>query len=130
MLNVGAALSYDISTLSRKGCANGGTVPETGTAPYIEARSTDRDGETYLKLRVVDVDGDLETLLYAEGELTEEQFVQEGAGTTFTVSDADMATFKIDHAGVYSFYARDKKGNQTVKTVRFALMSEGPGVFD
>ena len=63
-LNVGAALSYDISRLSRSGFGNAGHAPENGTAPLIETRSVDRAGGTYLQVRVVDIDGDLKTLLY------------------------------------------------------------------
>ena len=65
-LNVGAALSYDISRLSRSGFGNAGHAPENGTAPLIETRSVDRAGGTYLQVRVVDIAGDLKTLLYAQ----------------------------------------------------------------
>ena len=63
MLNVGAALSYDISTLSRKGFQNGGTRPEKWTAPHIEMQTSSRNGGNYLTVRVIDIDGDLDKLL-------------------------------------------------------------------
>lgn len=126
-LNVGAALSYDISRLSRSGFENAGHAPENGTAPLIETRSVDRAGGTYLQVRVVDIDGDLKTLLYAQGELTAEAFASGTAGEAFTVNENDVATFRVDHAGTYTFYAADSRGNQTVETVRFLDMSVGPG---
>ena len=51
-------------------------------------------------------------------------------GQSFTVSDRDIAAFRIDQAGVYTFYARDRRGNDTAYTVRIADLREGPGVLD
>lgn len=39
MLNVGAALRYDLGTLSGKAFEAGGHRPENGTAPHLEART-------------------------------------------------------------------------------------------
>lgn len=127
MLNVGAALSYDLNHLSRSGFSNAGLAPENGTAPFIETRSVNRADGTYLQVRVIDIDGDLATLLYAEGELTAEDFASGTVGSAFEVNENDLATFRVDHAGTYSFYAVDQRGNPTVETVRFAEMSMGPG---
>lgn len=130
MLNVEAAISYDIGALSRSGFRNGGNTPESGTAPYIEARTRNSQGGMLLTVRVVDVDGDLDTLLYAEGEYTSEQFTGDISSVPFEVNGQDTATFRIDHAGTYTFYARDKKGNANVYVVKFANMSDGPGALD
>lgn len=127
MLNVGAALSYDLNQLSRSGFSNAGLAPENGTAPFIETRSVNRADGTYLQVRVIDIDGDLANLLYAEGELTAEDFASGTAGSAFEVNENDLATFRVDHAGSYSFYAVDQRGNATVENVRFAEMSMGPG---
>lgn len=127
MLNVGAALSYDLNQLSRSGFSNAGLAPENGTAPFIETRSVNRADGTYLQVRVIDIDGDLANLLYAEGELTAEDFASGIAGSAFEVNENDLATFRVDHAGSYSFYAVDQRGNATVENVRFAEMSMGPG---
>lgn len=127
MLNVGAALSYDLNQLSRSGFSNAGLAPENGTAPFIETRSVNRADGTYLQVRVIDIDGDLANLLYAEGELTAEDFASGTVGSAFEVNENDLATFRVDHAGSYSFYAVDQRGNATVENVRFAEMSMGPG---
>ena len=130
MLNVGAALSYDISTLSRKGFRNGGTRPENGTAPHIEMQTSSRNGGNYLTVRVIDIDGDLDKLLYAKGEHTAEKFANGTVeGTPFTVNDKDTAAFQITEKGTYTFYAVDKKGNGAVKLARFVSESDGPGAF-
>lgn len=131
MLNVGAALSYDISQLSRKGFKNGGTRPENGTAPYMEIQPTKRDGESLLSVRVLDIDEDLDKLLYAKGDLTAEQFESGNEEIKkFTVNSQNYAYFKTAERGTYSFYARDKKGNVTVKPVKFVKESDGPGAFE
>lgn len=96
MLNVGAALSYDIGSLSRKGFQNGGTRPANGTAPYLEMQTSNRNGGMYLTVRVLDIDGDLDKLFYAKGEHTAGEFANGTVeGTAFTVNEKDMAAFQI-----------------------------------
>ncbi len=130
MLNVGAALSYDISKLSRKGFQNGGTRSANGTAPHIEMQTSKRTGGTYLTVRVIDIDGDLDKLYYAKGEHTAEEFANGTVeGTPFTVNDKDIAAFQITEKGTYTFYAVDKNGNGAVKLAKFASESDGPGAF-
>lgn len=128
MLNVGAALSFDLGKLSGSGFSKGGKRPENGTAPYMEAKQDLRRDGTYLKLRVLDIDGDLDTLLYARGSHTAEEFEDGRAeGIPFHVSEKDISSFRIEGTADYTFYARDKKGNRTVKALHIADMSEGPG---
>ena len=130
MLNVGAALRYDLGTLSGKAFEAGGHRPENGTAPHLEARTERTLAGLYLKVRVVDIDGDLDVLYYAPGERNAEWFRGREDCQSFTVSDRDIAAFRIDQAGVYTFYARDRRGNDTAYTVRIADLREGPGVLD
>lgn len=128
MLNVGAALSYDISSLSRKGFQIGGTRPENGTAPYLEMQTSNRNGGMYLTVRVLDIDGDLDKLFYAKGEHTAGEFANGTVeGTAFTVNEKDMAAFQITEKGTYTFYAVDKNGNGAVKIAKFVSESDGPG---
>lgn len=127
LLNVGAALSYDLNNLSRSGFGNSGSAPEGGTAPYIESQILDRKDGMYLTVRIVDVDGDLEIMLYSEGEHTAEEFENGLASVPFAVGSKDTVVFRIDDEGVYTFYARDSRGNATVRVVKFAPMSKGPG---
>ena len=129
-LNVGAALSYDISSLSRRGFQNGGTRPANGTAPYLEMQTSNRNGGMYLTVRVLDIDGDLNKLFYAKGEHTAGEFASGTVeGTAFTVNDKDMAAFQITEKGTYTFYAVDKNGNGAVKIAKFVSESDGPGAF-
>lgn len=128
MLNVGAALEYDLGTLSGRPFETGGHRPENGTAPYLEARVEQTLGGLYLKLRVIDIDGDLEALFYAPGEQDAGWFREKTDCQPFTVSERDIAAFRIGQAGVYTFYARDRKGNDTAYTVKIADLREGPGV--
>ena len=130
MLNVGAALRYDLETLSGKAFETGGHRPENGTAPHLEARTERTLAGLYLKVRAVDIDGDLDILYYAPGERNAEWFRGKEDCQSFTVSDRDIAAFRIDKAGVYTFYARDRRGNDTAYTVRIADLREGPGVLD
>ncbi len=127
MLDAGAALAFDLSGLSGQSFSNAGYAPENGSAPYIETKFTTKMDSGYLIVRVVDVDGDLETLVYQEGNLSSEEFQSGAVGKAFTVNTSDLATFRVDHAGTYTFYARDRKGNETVRTVRITEESEGPG---
>ena len=130
MLNVGAALSYDIGSLSRKGFQNGGTRPANGTAPYLEMQTSNRNGGMYLTVRVLDIDGDLDKLFYAKGEHTAGEFANGTVeGTAFTVNEKDMAAFQITEKGTYTFYAVDKNGNGAVKIAKFVSESDGPGAF-
>lgn len=127
MLDVGAALNYDTGRLSGQGFTNSGKAPENGTAPYIEAKLSERSSGTYLVIRVIDIDGDLEALSYMEGNLTAEDFSGGMLGTPFTVNTQDTATFQIDNAGTYTFYARDRSGNETTRVVKITAEGDGPG---
>lgn len=129
MLDVGAALSYDIGKLSRTGFQNSGTRNENGSAPFIESRFTSRNGEQYLILRVLDVDGDLDTLLFSEGALSAEQICSEAQAKPFSVNSQDQATFRVGKSGVYTFYARDRAGNETVRQIYSGPESAGPGMY-
>lgn len=127
MLDVGAAMNFDLGRLSGQGFSNSGAVSENGTAPFIEARLSERSSGTYLVIRVVDIDGDLETLAYEPGNLAAEDFNGGTVGTGFALNAQDTATFQIDEAGTYTFYARDRRGNETVKVVKITAEGDGPG---
>ena len=122
--------SVEISILCDRMVGIGKHRPENGTAPHLEARTERTLAGLYLKVRVVDIDGDLDVLYYAPGERNAEWFREREDFQSFTVSDRDIAAFRIDQAGVYTFYARDRRGNDTAYTVRIADLREGPGVLD
>ena len=130
MLNAGAALSFDCAALSKTGFRNAGRRPENGREPFIEAKLSESLGETFLLVRVVDIDGDLEEVLYAEGEWTKEQFPEEPVSKPFKLNDKDTGIFKLTRSGTYSFYARDRRGNTHVRTIRILEKEDGPGMFE
>ena len=130
MLDAGAALSYDIRKLTRTGFRNGGNRNEAGSPPIIESRITVRGADPYLVLRVVDVDGDLDTMLFAEGAFSADQMRESAQARPFSVNAQDQATFRISKQGVYTFYARDGAGNETVKLVFSGPEEAGPGMYN
>lgn len=130
MLNVGAALRYDLGTLSGKAFEAGGHRPENGTAPHLEARTERTLAGLYLKVRVVDIDGDLDVLYYAPGERNAEWFREREDCQSFTVSDRDIAAFRIDPGGRLYVLCQGQKGQRYGlyrKDRRSAGGSGGPG---
>ena len=115
MLDLGAAMTYDLSTLSGQGWDNSTAAPPAST-PVIQITSASQSGETYLIVQVTDDDGDLDTTAYASGMVSAEQF-RDGTGTRFSVDSYGTATFRVARSGLYTFYAADQAGNETVQTV-------------
>lgn len=118
MLDIGAALSYDTSSLSGASW----TLPTgSSTAPTIEAQLFTQNGNLYVTLQVTDIDGDLAATAYAYGEHTASAFAGGTAGTAFSVNTDGTATFYVQQPGIYTFYAKDLAGNEVTKTVTLAL---------
>ena len=115
MLDLGAAMTYDLSTLSGQGWDNSTAAPPAST-PVIQITSASQSGETYLVVQVTDDDGDLDTTAYASGLVSAEQF-RSGAGTRFSLDSEGTAAFRVARSGLYTFYAADQAGNETVQTV-------------
>lgn len=64
-----------------------------------------------------------------------ENGMRNGSGKGRTASPLQSVTVTLPpsastQAGVYTFYARDRRGNDTAYTVRIADLREGPGVLD
>lgn len=119
MLDLGAALSYDLSTLS----GDTWDMPETdtGSAPQINTQLFTYGNRQYLKVQVTDEDDDLAVTAYAAGNLSAEYFRGGTAGKRFTVDSSGTALFAVTGSGTYTFYARDEAGNETVKVVKITL---------
>ena len=115
MLDLGAAMTYDLSTLSGQGWDNSTAAPPAST-PVIQITSASQSGETYLVVQVTDDDGDLDATAYASGLVSAEQF-RSGAGTRFSLDSEGTAAFRVARSGLYTFYAADQAGNETVQTV-------------
>lgn len=115
MLDLGAAMAFDISTLSGKTWEP--AAPDTGSAPIIEARQTIWHGKTYLSVTVKDADQDLSFLAYAVGSVAADAFRNGTAGETFSLNQNGTAVFSIFSIMTLTLYACDSAGNETVKTV-------------
>ena len=114
MLDAGAALSYDLSTLDE---ADTGTVKGSGSAPVITYKTSTQSSMNYLSVTVTDEDGDFCLLCYEKGEQTEDYFNYGSAGTRVTVDGENTATFRIVNGGTYTFYALDTSGNETAEVL-------------
>ena len=119
MLDIGAALSYDLASLSNEqwSTTNSNPTSAIGTAPVITGQLVSQRDGTYLRLKVIDVDGDLTMLAYASGAWTAEDFASGRVGTSFSLAQNNEAVFSITNGGVFTFYACDAAGNSTVKTL-------------
>lgn len=124
MLDLGAAMNYNLSMLSGKTWNHSASVTAKN-APEILTTVTTRMGKTYLVVKVTDADGDLMTTAYAAGKLTAKQFQGGKNGKIFTVGADGTAAFLVSTSGTYTFYAADKAGNETVKTVSVTCSTQG-----
>jgi subtilisin family serine protease len=128
MLDLGAALSYDISTLSGDTWDASKTTSSSdhssasgnssGSAPVITARLIAQNNRQYLQVQVLDENNDLAVTAYAPGTLPAEYFQGGSAGHVFTVDSNGLALFFVTTGGTYTFYACDKAGNETVRVIQ------------
>lgn len=142
MLNLGAAMEYDIDTLPEQSTENSKPLnnvdsdfsePDadnntSGSAPVIETETLTYMGSTYLVVTVTDKDNDLTHTAYASGTLTAEDFKDGTAGTAFSLNRDGSATFLVRDSGSYTFYARDNAGNETVQTIDLTVDTQQPPI--
>ena len=83
----------------------------------ISAQLDSRHGRQYLIVQVTDADGDLKTTAYASGALSAGQFEGGAVGERFTGNGSGVTVFAVSSSGVYTFYAVDRAGHETVKTI-------------
>ena len=130
MLNLGAAMAYDIETLPEELNPDNAkpTTPDeddkeqqipvnSSNAPVIKTETLTYMGSTYLIVTITDEDGDLVKTAYASGTLTAEDFKSGASGTAFSLDRDGSASFLVRTSGSYTFYAKDSAGNETVQTV-------------
>ncbi len=117
MLNAGEALSYDVSGLEH-GQWN---IPEDAyageNAPVFEFDTYIDNGMRILEVKVSDKDNDIQNLRYSQGSLVASDFGKGAYGVPFGVNSSGTIKFIIREEGVYTFYARDKAGNETATEV-------------
>lgn len=128
MLNLGAAMAYDIETLPEQPADNSNpeiAKPNTpnadstdsDSAPVIEIETLTYMGSTYLIVTVTDANGDLARTAYASGTLTAKDFKDGTLGTAFELDRDGSATFLVRNSGSYTFYAQDSEGNETLQVI-------------
>ncbi len=130
MLNLGAAMAYDVENLPEELNPDSAkpTTPDEddkeqqfpvnhNNAPVIKTETLSYMGSTYLIVTVTDEDGDLVKTAYASGTLTAEDFKSGASGTSFSLDRDGSASFLVRTSGSYTFYAKDSAGNETVQTV-------------
>jgi uncharacterized protein YaiE (UPF0345 family) len=129
MLDLGAAMTYDLSKLS--GAVWGtGAAWDGGTAPEITTTTETQQNVTRLIVKITDADGDLARTAYSAGTLSAEQFSAGGVGHSFSVGSDGTITFTVTGNGTYTFYAADSAGNETVKTVTVSCETQRPSMWN
>ena len=116
MLDLGSALQFDRNGLSGEEWTPKTPYEYKGKPPQIAVRLTNQRNKSYLTVQFYDEDGDLTLAAYAEGTLDAAAFDGGKNGKPITLSGSGSATFEATE-GVYTFYASDAGGNETVKTV-------------
>lgn len=99
------------------GTPDSGQNTGKGSAPVITISTSSFGMKGYLMVNVADPDGDLKLVRYAEGRRGAAWFSGGKNGVPFSLSDDGTGSFSYTESGVYTFYALDGKGNETVKTV-------------
>ena len=119
MLDLGAAMAYDLDSLSGAQWEAVQTDSATG-ALAITTQLFSWGRERYLLVRVSDTDGDLEVTAYASGTYTAADFRTQGVGRAFSLGKDGTALFTVRQRGSYTFYARDSAGHESVATVQIS----------
>lgn len=147
MLDAGAALAYDRSLAQKGSASDRpqpdtpqtpGTQPDQvvvtpklpedsqpsggaqrhGSAPVIRLISANMGTKGYLGVNIWDADGDLKAVRYADGKKEAPWFDGGKNGTAFKLDQSGNGSFTYtDGKGVYTFYAVDSQGNETVSVV-------------
>ena len=114
MLDIGAALAYDLTTLSGDEWEEKTPVEYAGKAPQISISLVSGRGEQYLRVKLNDEDGDAKTLKYCEGTQSEEFFKSGGEELAL---DENKIAYLVPRAGTFTFWASDERGNTSVCSV-------------
>ena len=116
MLNADGAFNYVIDNFYESVVDDNYTVGDKnskGKAPLIFISFT-KDGRVLVKIS--DKDKDLSLVRYAKGKKGVSYFSKNKKGTKIILNKKNEKVLKLKK-GVYTFYAIDKKGNRTTKTV-------------
>lgn len=122
MLDAYAAITYD-KTEIKEPTPTPETKEETqevslGTAPEFSFEAYYDYFGKYLVVTVTDKDNDLKAVRYESGEKQAQYFNKGKTGNEIILQEDHTITFQIKYGGIYTFYAIDQNGNETVKTIR------------
>ena len=126
MLDLGNALKFDLNNLSGTIWEEKSPYVYQGNAPQITAQMVNQRNKSYLRIQFYDEDGDITVAGYQVGELSVSDFEGGENGIAITLSSSGIVTYEAK-AGTYTFYARDLKGNETVKTVKITQIESEYG---
>jgi len=127
MLDLGAAMKFDLNTLSGTKWSNeASAAPTKGSAPVITTELVTQKGVSYLIIRVNDADNDVLRAAYASGTVSVEQFKGGSVGSPITLDETGKAVY-VARPGIFTFYAIDYSGNETVNTIQITNSTEWPG---
>lgn len=115
MLDVGAALNYDITKLKHKKFK---VKTPAGTAPELSYNAYSQNGRIHLTVNVNDADNDIYGLYYMDGEHNAEDFGYGLNGRGVTLRRSSTANLTAKDYGTYTFYALDKAGHEAVLVVK------------
>lgn len=118
MLDLGAAMEYDISKLSAKSWTK---LMPSGSIPVIMIETSEERRGTVVTVKVTDADNNLVYTSYATGVHTAEEFAGTLEDTTFELSSDGTVSFRAYSSGDYTFFAVDKTGNEVVKTLSLTV---------
>ena len=102
-----------------------GQGQSAGSAPVVDSRQYTSGDRHYLLVQITDADGDLSQNRYSPGSLTAAQFQGGTVGQSFSLAGDGTILFQVEEEGDYTFYARDKAGNETVEVITVDFLGIG-----
>lgn len=126
MLNLGSALNFDLDDLSGEEWEEKTPYIYTGNAPQIAVQIVSERNKSYLAVQFYDEDNDLTIAAYAEGQFSTDDFDNGNSGNVIKLNQSGVAAFEAA-IGIYTFYAIDSKGNETVKVVEITQQQNNRG---
>ena len=117
MLDLGAAMASGAAAQKGRAWAEPDLTAYTDSPPILSLSLFQWRGQQYLTVQVQDPDGDFRSAAYAAGTYTAADFQGGAAGTPLPLNAWGSATLLVRNGGPYTFYAVDRAGNESVRTV-------------
>ena len=120
MLDLGAAIMYGASSSRGQSWSEPDLTAYSSNPPVISLYMTQWVGRRYLTVQIQDPDGDLLSAAYAAGSHSAAGFAGGTVGNPISLDLWGTATYAVRSGGIYTFYAVDQAGNETVRTVELS----------